>query len=126
MADKNVSFLTTLIKALIYSLLKFSKYWLFKHLQLFISPIEFFRSYFMSFEKISKIAENTIKWQVLKKPKACTINRLILFIKLPLPPCYHAFLLSTHPYLSKYYCCLEFAPQFGMECPKLRSMLTDY
>ena len=29
-----------------------------------------------------------------QKPKTCTINRLIFHRKLPLPPCYHAFLVQ--------------------------------
>ena len=60
-------------------------------------PIEFIRILFHMYAvKKTKIVENTIKRQVFKKLKTCT--------KLSFPPCYHAFLLSTHTYFSKYYC----------------------
>ena len=55
-------------------------------------------------KKISKTVENTIKLQVFKKAENVHNKQADFYIKLPLPPCYHTFLLSIHPYLSNYYC----------------------
>ena len=44
-----------------------------------------------------------------QKPKTCTINRLIFCIKLPLPPCYHAFFV-VYRYIPFKKLLIAFAP----------------